>query len=344
MKKLSILLMIIMAAAITGCSSQANSNNVMVDENTTSVVEVQEMKPEAFDMDIKNNSLAISPDEKIAIVSNSTIDKLNVYDLQSNKLIGELDDFVTPRNIAFSKDGKYFYISDSSYGNIREFDASTLKETRKFDLEKGVFGFTLNNKGDKIFANNQDKSTVTLIDLNTGKVEKIIEGFSQPRQGIVIDKSDKYVYVTNFKGDDVRVLNADTLEIERTITGIPAIRAISVDDDNKYLYAASSSSNTINVVDLESGEIVKSITVGQEPYGAALSKNGDIILSGEKGSNSISVIDTNTLEVKRTIEGLKEPRQAIVYSQNEGQAYVLNEDLSISVIDYLNGSILRKIK
>lgn len=332
---------------MSGCAKSnttSNTNTTVNETTTTEVVQEVETVPEAFDSNIKNNSLAISPDEKLAIVSNSTIDKIKVYNLESKELVKEIDEFVTPRNIAFSIDGKHFYISDSSYGSIREFDSSTLEESREFKLEKGVFGFALTHAGDKIFANNQDKSTVTVIDLSTGKVEKVIEGFSQPRQGIVIDKNDQYAYVTNFKGDDVRVVNIDTLEIEKTISGIPAVRAISVDDENKYLYAASSSENTINVIYIASGDLVKSIAVGQEPYGAALSRDGKIILSGEKASNSVSVIDTDTLEVKLSIEGFNEPRQAIVYSSTEGQAYVLNADLSISVVDYVKGEIIDTIK
>ena len=72
-------------------------------------------------------------------------------------------------------------------------------------------------------------------------------------------------------------------------------------------------------------------------------KDGKIVLTGEKGSNQVSVIDTKTLEVKRVIGGLNEPRQAIVYSKEAGKAYVLNADLSISVIDYATGKVIDRI-
>lgn len=43
------------------------------------------------------------------------------------------------------------------------------------------------------------------------------------------------------------------------------------------------------------------------------------------------------LPVLRVITGLNEPRQAISYSATPGQAYVLNADLSVTIIDYANG-------
>ncbi len=349
MKRFALSLFLVLNLSLVGCSSDSSTTeNSTQTEATTTSSQANEgeasAKPEAFDMDIKNNSLAINPSETIAVVSNSTISEIKIYDLKEGKVVATLDEFVTPRNIAFAKDGSHFYISDSTYGNIREYSAETFELTRTFDLEQGVFGFTLTNAGDKIFANNQAASTVTVIDLKSGNVEKVIEGFSQPRQGIIVDSNDEFVYVTNFEGDDVRVVNTKTLEIEKTLKGIPSVRAISVDKEGKYLYGASSSENSINVVDIETGELVKSIPVGEEPYGAALSPDQKLILTGEKVSNQVSVINTDTLEVTSTITGFDEPRQAIVYSSNPNQAYVSNKDLSISLIDYAEGNIIKTIK
>lgn len=300
-------------------------------------------KPAAFDVDITNNSLAISPNEDLAIVSYSKIPGIKVYDLKGRKLIAELSEFVTPRHIAFSKDGSRFYVSDSSYGSIREFDSATRSLVKTYPLEQGAFGFTLTNDGKRIFCNNQANSTVTVINLETGAIEKVIEGFSRPRQGIVVDSQDAFVYVTNFEGNDVRVVDTATLEIVKTLAGIPDVRAISVDKDGKYLYGASSSEDTINVVDIATGDLVTSIKVGKEPYGSKLSPDGTLILTGEKVSNQVSVIDTATYQVLRVITGLNEPRQAISYSATPGQAYVLNADLSVTIIDYANGQIVANI-
>ena len=358
MKKLLVGALLVGMLVITACSAQNNNQEgnessaavstelsvEISDEVTEETSEQGELqKLEAFDGDITNNSLAVSPDEKIAVVSYSKIPGIKVYDLVEKKLIAEIEEFVTPRHIAFSKDGKHFYASDSSYGSIREFDSATLEVTNTFKLEQGVFGFAITNDGKRIFANNQFNSTVTVVNLESGSIEKVIEGFSRPRQGIVIDSKDTYAYVTNFEGNDVRVVNTQTLEIEKTLAGIPDVRVISVDQEGKYLYGASSSGNTINVVDIATGELVKSIQVGEEPYGSALSPDGKTILTGEKVSNQVSVINVKTLEVERSITGLNEPRQAIEYSQTEGQAYVLNADLSITIIDYLNGEIVDNI-
>ena len=89
MKKLAIVLMLSMSVMfLSGCGTKNNAavSNAVKDEVQTEMV----TEPEAFDADIKNNSLAISPDEKIAVVSNSTIDKIKVYDIENKKQIMEV--------------------------------------------------------------------------------------------------------------------------------------------------------------------------------------------------------------------------------------------------------------
>lgn len=301
-------------------------------------------KPEAFDPDIKNNSLAVSPDESVAVVCASGIDFVNIYDLRTDSLIKTINEVVTPRNIAFSKDGTVFYISDSSYGNIREYDSRTFKLLRTFPLAKGVFGFAVDDKNQRIYANNQAENTVSVLNTATGEVDKVINGFNGPRQGIVLADDNRHLYVTNFKSDDVKVVDISTDEIIKTLPGIPAVRQISVDTQRNILYGASSKENAIYALDIATGNQIARIPVGEEPYGAKLSPDRSILLSGEKGSNSISVIRTDSLTIDRTVRGLDGPRQAIVYSTaNPGRAYILNADLSVSVIDYHDNTIVKTI-
>ena len=80
----------------------------------------------AFDGNIRNNSLALSPDETTAAVSYSERSEVIVYNLQTGTVRGVLRGYVTPRNIVFAPDGKAFYISDSSRGEVVKIDTATL--------------------------------------------------------------------------------------------------------------------------------------------------------------------------------------------------------------------------
>ena len=80
-----------------------------------------------FDGAIRNNSLALSPDESMAVVSYGERSDVIAYDLKSGMVRGTLSSFVTPRNIVSSPDGKVLYISDSSLGEVVKIASTTLK-------------------------------------------------------------------------------------------------------------------------------------------------------------------------------------------------------------------------
>ncbi len=88
-----------------------------------------------FDGNIRNNSLALSPDETTAVVSNSERSDIIVYDLPGGSVRGVLSGYVTQRNIVFAPDGKAFYISDSSLGEIVKVDSATLTPLSRLAIE-----------------------------------------------------------------------------------------------------------------------------------------------------------------------------------------------------------------
>src|SRR6516165_6567162 len=58
-----------------------------------------------FDGAIHNNSLAVSPDETIAVASYSERPDVVVYDLRTGAVRAVLHGYITPRNIVFEPSG-----------------------------------------------------------------------------------------------------------------------------------------------------------------------------------------------------------------------------------------------
>ena len=284
-----------------------------------------------FDDDIKNNSLAISPDETLAIASYSDERGVVVYDLNKKSLIKTLT-YLTPRNVKFAKDGRSFFISDSSLGVLRQVSVDDFSTLHEVQVDKGAFGFAIND--DYVFLNNEATNTVSVINLETWKIDRVITGFDNPRQGIVIGSSNRHVYVTNFKSDDVRRINTETWKIDKVLSGIPGVRAIALSADESKLYGASSATNSLRIIDVRSNGLIKTIPTGRDPYGAALSSDGKILITGNKIDNTVQVFDAIDYNLLHTIPGFNEPRQAIVYSKNKGKIYILQKDLSIAVVNY----------
>lgn len=296
-----------------------------------------------FDGAIHNNSLAVSPDETTAVASYSERPDVIVYDLHSGQVRKVLNGYITPRNVVFDPTGSSFYISDSSLGRIDRIDSQTLRTLSSLAAGAGVFGTTISREGKTLYANNEAANTVTRFDLTNQRPEAVITGFAQPRQGIRLSADGAMLYVTNFLGDKITLVDTKSNHIVGEITGFDKIRAISLSADGRTLYAANSGSNSVVIVDLDTRRIRASVPVGKDPYGAALSADGLTLYSGNLADNSLSVIDIPTLRVVRTISGFDEPRQAIVFSRDGAKAYVLNKDLSIATVNLAAGTIIQTI-
>ena len=296
-----------------------------------------------FDGNIRNNSLAISPNETMVVASYSERPEIIVYDLMSNKVKAVLPGYVTPRNIVFDPSGKVFYVSDSSLGIVFKINSDTLETISTIPVGPGAFGTAISNDGKILYINNQAASTVTVYDLEKNQPISVITGFTQPRQGIKLSSDGENLFVTNFLGDSISVVKKGSNKIEAEIKGFDKIRAISVTKDGHTLFAANSGSNNIAVVDVDKKQIIKTIPVGKDPYGAALTPNESALYSGNKEDNTLSEITLPSMRVTATITGLKQPRQAIVFTHDSKTAFVLNEDLSVSKVDLASKKVITQI-
>lgn len=297
-----------------------------------------------FDSDITNNSLAVSPDEKTAVVSDSREKSLLIYDLANGGVRRKIDGFITPRNIAFIDNGSQFVVSDSSLGTLRFYGTADAALQDEVVVGPGAFGTAVSPDGKTMYVNNQAHGSVTLVDVEGRKPVGVITGFSQPRQGIKVSPDGRQVLVTNFAGDGVSIVDAGSRKISRTLTGFSKIRGISVAPDGNTLYAANSGRDSISVVDLGTGEVTKDIRVGREPYGAALSPDGKLLFASNKADNTIDVIDTATNTVVKTLKGFDEPRQAIIFNHDQTRAYVLNRDLSVARVNVADLSVVDTVR
>jgi YVTN family beta-propeller protein len=297
----------------------------------------------SFDGNIRNNSLALSPDESVAVVSYSERPDLVVYDLHTGLVRGVLHGYVTPRNIVFAPDGASFWVSDSSLGTVTRINTKTLKAQSAVAAGPGAFGTALSKDGAALYVNNEASSTVTRFSTATGQARAVITGFAQPRQGVRLSPDGATLYVTNFLGDKVTIVDVETDKIVGEISGFNKIRAISVTVDGKTMFAANSGSNDIAVVDIAKRRILTTVPVGKDPYGAALSPDGRFVYSGNLADNPVSVIDVASEKVVATIVGFKQPRQAISFARDGKTAYVLNEDLSVAKVDRLTQRVIETL-
>ncbi|NEB15059.1 YncE family protein [Streptomyces coelicoflavus] len=310
----------------------------------TSKVEVADPKePEERDptVDATNNTLAVSPNEKFAVATNSYSNHLVVIHVPSGKKVAEIKGYVSPRNILFAPDSKSFTVSDSARGVVDRISVFGFRVTQRLPLGAGVFGTAQSADGKWLYANNAAADTVTIVDLAHNRPTDVLTGFHEPRQGTKLSHSGDTLFVTNYGTGEVSVVDLENKDADlETIGGFKGLRAVSVNRAGDRLYAANSESDEISVVNLVSGKRT-SVHVGDKPYGAALSPDGSVLLSGNMADDTLTAVNTADNSVIGTVESgpkgeLKGPRQAISFSADSKTAWVLNDDLTIAEVDVEN--------
>ncbi|WP_199918745.1 YncE family protein, partial [Streptomyces sp. NRRL S-15] len=172
----------------------------------TSNIEVKDpKKPEDRDptVDATNNTLAVSPNERFAVATNSYSDRLVVINVRNGRKIAEIKGYVSPRNILFAPDSKSFTVSDSARGVVDRISMFTFQVKQRLPLGAGVFGTAQSKDGKWLYANNAAADTVTVVDLAHNRPEKVITGFAEPRQGVKLSYAGDKLYVTNYGAGEI---------------------------------------------------------------------------------------------------------------------------------------------
>lgn len=151
---------------------------------------------------------------------------------------------------------------------------------------------------------------VSKIDLLTLKLVKQVNA-GKLSVGGVVSQDGKYVALSNYVPGEVRILDADTLELVKTIPALytdtsekdgkelPSRVVGLVDAPGNLLVFSLMDGNSIWVVDAGKKEfpvIRKFADVGKMPYDALISPDGRYYLAGFLDSNWMGLLDTWRLE------------------------------------------------
>jgi len=151
------------------------------------------------------------------------------------------------------------------------------------------------------------EAQVSKIDLLTLKLVKQVNAGGLSVGG-VISQDGKYVALSNYIPGEVRILDADTLDLVKTVPALyadasgkelPSQVAGLVDAPGNLLLFSLMDANSIWVVDAGKKEfpVIRKFTdVGKEPYDALISPDGRYYLVGFLDSNWMGLLDTWKLD------------------------------------------------
>ena len=233
--------------------------------------------------------LVVSPDKKrlVAVHGGFNQHGVTLLDLATRRQTQFLPLAETWNGLAFSRDGKRFFVSGGDSGKIHVFTYSN---------------------GEAAF----DHSTTP----NAGGSPVFLAGMT-------VDPKAGNLCVCNEANHEIWVLDPDTLAIKARISVGLHPHSCIVGADQRHLYVSNWGSRSVSVVDLQQFRNVRDLPVGRRPNDLALAPDGRLFVACS-GDNTVHVIQTRAVETpepgaspsRRLPEGTREIIATSLYPES----------------------------
>jgi len=218
-------------------------------------------------------NLAFSPDGQHLYVldwaSESGEDEVIIYDLRGERIAARVEVSTWPAHGVFTADGKIFYVSSETAGNVAAIDTATRKVIATVPTGGDAMGLALTADGKLLYAAAGENRNLVKVDTATNKPIGTI-----PLPGIVHDAvltlDGQHLFTTLRKSNKVVVVRTADDRIVATIPqpGYPDL--VVMEPSGRYALVSNRYANLVTVIALDTFRQVRTIRVGKAPHGMAL--------------------------------------------------------------------------
>jgi YVTN family beta-propeller protein len=183
---------------------------------------------------------------------------------------------------------------NGSTSQIQVLDGSNLSLS-KIPTAGHLWGMVLNPATGKVYVGNTGASTLTVVDGTQGKATAA--AVSQIPCAIAIDANASRVYVSNYAGSSVSVLDASTDTVLATIDVAPYPQAIAVNPATHMVFAVSTRGDTVTIINGAINKVIANIPVPKGPYAIAVDDFDNRIFVETIAGHQLMLIDGKTFRV-----------------------------------------------
>ena len=287
--------------------------------------------------------IAVSPDGKLAYVSNQSDNTVYVMETVSNTVSDTITVGNGPFGVAVTPNGEHVYVSNSWDGTVSVIQTSNNTVS---DITVGgyPYGVAVTPNGEYVYVCDLFGGKVYVIETVNNTVSDITVG-GYP-YGVAVTPNGEYVYVSDFGADKVYVIETVNNTVSDTITVGDWPIGVAVTPNGEYVYVSNSKDDTVSVIQTEGNTLIDTdpVKVGKGPSGVAVIPNSKYAYVNNTDDHTVSVIRTedNTVIDMDTIEdgiqGIQVgelPYGGIAVSPDGKSVYVGNyEGGTVSVIGF----------
>jgi YVTN family beta-propeller protein len=226
---------------------------------------------------------------------------VQVVDIESGSVSGDITGFKGVHGVAFDSTGKYGYITDGGSNNVAVFELSVNKVTQTIPAGTNPDGIVFEPKTERIFAFNGRSNNATVIDTHTNKVVETIALPGKPEFPRADGKGTVFVNIEDTS--QIARIDAATAKVTALWSIAPCEEpsGMAIDIAHNRLFSVCGNKQ-MAVVDAASGKVVASPAIGNGPdaaafdagHAVAFSSNGEgtLTILSQKSANEYSLLQT----------------------------------------------------
>ena len=289
-RTLSIVIAVLgLSFAIAGVSAPAPASNYSV------VKKIPVAGPGEFDY--------LTVDEPPAVCMSRTEPQVEVLDIDSLTLVGNITNTPGVHGIAIAPELGRGFVSNGQASTVTIFDLKTLKPIADVPTGKKPDAIIYDPATSRVFAFNGGSNSATVIDAATGKVAGTVNLEGGPE----FAAADGNGFVYNNLEDESQVLkiNSRELKVEQRWPTAPCASpsSMAMDRTNRRLFLGCRS-KVMAVVDADSGKVITTLPIGDHVDATAFDPETKLIFNSN-GEGTISVIHEDSADKYSSVETVK---------------------------------------
>jgi DNA-binding beta-propeller fold protein YncE len=234
---------------------------------------------------------------------------VEVVDLDSEKLVGQIPNTNGVHGIAIADDLGRGYISAGRDNKIVIFDLKTLSTLGTANTGTNPDGIVYEPATHRVFVFNGRSKDATVIDGKNGSVLKTIGMGGKPEFPTVDGKGNVFVNIED--KNEILPIDAGTLEVKAHWSIAPAESpsGMAIDTEQHRLFSVCDGKVMV-VLNYDSGKVVTTVPIGDGPDAAAYDPGTHTVFSsnGEDGTVTVVKVEGHDRYVPSTVETKKSAR------------------------------------
>ncbi len=309
-------------------------------------------------------ALQVLEDRSLALVTDSTYGSIIKVDLESGKILGDLQLNGEPRGLVMTRDGSKAFVAESMAWTVAEIDVQAWKVTRRFEVGRRPLDLALDSKEQHLLVTNSVGHDVSWVSLSQGKT---IQTAKLPREPFFVQpipKSSKFLVgnllpvgapgTSNLKTVVTTLkINSDGDGFTQSHLELPigssAVRQIEIDSEGHRAYVLHTlgriqvpatqlergwvSTNALTIFDLKLNKrwvtvLLDSPELGaSDPWGITLAENETKLWISLRGTHEVVKVHLDQLH--QYLNGVDPEHNSTLIGAQSGSSRYRSEELAI---------------